>query len=210
MGRALPETFGRYRILRPLGQGGMGSVYLAHDTQLDRQVALKVPLLGDDDQLAPDDLKRFLREARAAAALLHPNLCPIYDVGQVDGTPYLTMAYIEGHSLSDLVEPGTADPAAPGGADRPQAGAGDAGGPRAGVIHRDLKPSNVMINARGEPVVMDFGLARRTQTVEARLTKSGTALGTPAYMSPEQIRGQPGEVGPASTSTRWVSSFTSS
>src|SRR5437764_809777 len=106
MARPLPETFGRYRILRPLGQGGMGAVYLAQDTQLDRLVALKVPRLGDDDKLAPDDLKRFFREARAAASLMHPNLCPIFDVGEVGGTPYLTMAYLEGRLLSDLVEPG--------------------------------------------------------------------------------------------------------
>jgi hypothetical protein len=102
----LPETFGRYRILRPLGEGGMGAVYLVRDTQLDRLVALKVPRLGNDDKLAPDDLKRFFREARAAAALMHHNLCPIFDVGQVDATPYLTMAYIEGHPLSHLVEAG--------------------------------------------------------------------------------------------------------
>src|SRR5438105_9434707 len=102
MARPLPEEFGRYRILRPLGQGGMGTVYLAQDTQLDRLVALKVPRLGDDDQLAPEDLKRFFREARAAASLMHPNLCPIFDVGQVDGTPYLTMAYLEGRLLSAL------------------------------------------------------------------------------------------------------------
>src|SRR5262245_49614883 len=92
MGRVLPETFGRYRIVRPLGEGGMGSVYLAHDTQLDRLVALKVPRLGDEEQPAPHELARFFREARAAASLSHPNLCPIHDVGEIDGTPYLTMA----------------------------------------------------------------------------------------------------------------------
>src|SRR5262245_66430729 len=99
----LPETFGRYRILRALGAGAMGSVYLARDSQLDRLVALKVPRLGGDDTPAPDDLKRFFQEARAAAALLHPDLCPIFDVGQVDGTPYLTMAYLEGRPLAELV-----------------------------------------------------------------------------------------------------------
>src|SRR5262249_8796848 len=96
MARPLPETFGRYRILRSLGEGGMGSVYLARDTQLDRLVALKVPRLGSDDKPAPDYLKRFFREARAAAALSHTNLCTIFDVGQVADTPYLTMAYLEG------------------------------------------------------------------------------------------------------------------
>src|SRR5947199_9970182 len=82
MARPLPETFGRYRILRPLGEGGMGSVYLARDTQLDRLVALKVPRLGGDDKPSAGDLERFLREARAAAALLPPNPCPIFDVGE--------------------------------------------------------------------------------------------------------------------------------
>src|SRR5262249_51140311 len=104
MVRALPETFGRYRILRPLSAGGMGAVYLARDIQLDRLVALKVPRLGDDDQPKPDDLKRFFREARAAAGLLHPNLCPVFDVGQVDGTPYLTMAFLEGSLLSSVIQ----------------------------------------------------------------------------------------------------------
>src|SRR5262245_55801221 len=106
MGRVLPETFGRYRIVRPLGEGGMGSVYLAHDTKLDRLVALKVPRLGDDEQPSPRELARFFREARAAASLTHPNLCPIYDVGEIDGTPYLTMAYLEGRLLSALIESG--------------------------------------------------------------------------------------------------------
>jgi formylglycine-generating enzyme required for sulfatase activity len=198
MARVLPETFDHYRILRSLGEGGMGAVYLARDIQLDRLVALKVPRLGDDDTLAPDDLKRFLREARAAAALLHPNLCPIFDVGQVGGTPYLTMAYIEGHPLSQLVTPGQPIPQRQAAWIVVKMAEAMQEAHARGVIHRDLKPSNVMINPRGEPVVMDFGLARRTQAGEARLTRSGAPLGTPAYMSPEQIRGEPGEVGPAS------------
>jgi formylglycine-generating enzyme required for sulfatase activity len=196
MARPLPETFGRYQILRPLGEGGMGSVHLARDSQLDRLVALKVPRLGGDDKPAPDDLKRFLREARAAAALFHANLCPIFDVGEVDGTPYLTMAYLEGRLLSELVR------------ERKSLSEHEAAlivGKLAlamdvahskGVIHRDLKPSNVMVNPHGEPVIMDFGLARIDQTMEARLTKPGTLLGTPAYMAPEQLQGDPQAVGP--------------
>jgi formylglycine-generating enzyme required for sulfatase activity/tRNA A-37 threonylcarbamoyl transferase component Bud32 len=197
MARPLPEIFGRYCILRPLGAGAMGTVYLARDTELDRLVALKVPRLSDDEQLAPHDLQRFLREARAAAALLHPNLCPIFDAGQVDGTPYLTMAYLEGRPLSNLVEPGL-----PLGQRqavlivRRLATALQEAHAR-GVIHRDLKPANVMITPRGEPIVMDFGLARRDQTAEARLTKDGTLLGTPAYMAPEQVRGEARALGPS-------------
>src|ERR687885_102609 len=91
---ALPETLGRYRILKPLGQGGMGAVYLAHDTQLDRRVALKVPHFRPED--GSEALERFYREARAAAALRHPNICPVYDVGEHQGVRYLTMAYVEG------------------------------------------------------------------------------------------------------------------
>jgi formylglycine-generating enzyme required for sulfatase activity len=176
----------------------MGAVYLARDTQLDRLVALKVPRLDNDDKLPPDDLKRFFREARAAAALLHPNLCPIFDVGQVDGTPYLTMAYIEGRHLSHLVVPGQPVPQRQAAWMVVKIARAMQEAHARGVIHRDLKPSNVMIDARGEPVVMDFGLARREETVEARLTRSGMVLGTPAYMSPEQIRGESGAVGPAS------------
>src|SRR5262245_8341633 len=197
MARALPETFGRYRIVRPLGEGGMGSVYLAQDTQLDRLVALKVPRLGDDEQPAPHELARFFREARAAASLSHPNLCPIHDVGEIGGTPYLTMAYLEGRLLSDIIESGPMAQRSCALIVRRLAQALQGAHAR-GVIHRDLKPSNIMINTRNEPVVMDFGLARREHPMETRLTRTGTALGTPAYMPPEQIRGEPDEIGPAS------------
>src|SRR5690349_10626314 len=98
-GAGLPRPFGRYRLLKQLGQGGMGSVYLAHDPHLDRSVALKIPSFSAAD--GADLLKRFYREARAAAAVTHPNICPVYDVGDVDGVPYLTMAYIDGQSLGD-------------------------------------------------------------------------------------------------------------
>ena len=116
MARTLPATFGRYQILRKLGEGGMGTVYLARDTQLDRLVALKVPRHGDDELPSPEFLRRFFREARAAAALRHPNICPIWDVGEHEGMPFLTMAYVEGYPLSQLVEP--ARPLSPGQAAR--------------------------------------------------------------------------------------------
>src|SRR5262249_42059987 len=111
----LPNPFGRYRIVKPLGRGGMGSVYLAHDTQLDRPVALKVPHFARPWALKGPHLEgkrgavvveRFSREARAAATLHHPTLCPVYDVGEVDGTPYLTMAFVEGRPLADYLQPG--------------------------------------------------------------------------------------------------------
>jgi hypothetical protein len=192
-GDTLPENFGRYRIRRLLGRGGMGSVYLAHDTELDRPVALKVPRFTAEE--GSDVLERFRREARAAATLSHPGICSVYDVGVQDGIPFLTMAYVEGRTLAALLKAGP--PPAPRQAAalvRKLAGA-LAEAHRRGVIHRDLKPSNVMIAADGEPVLMDFGLARRAAAADPALTREGQVLGTPAYMAPEQAAGEP--VGPA-------------
>jgi Protein kinase domain/3-keto-disaccharide hydrolase/Caspase domain len=186
------ERLGRYRILKKLGQGGMGAVYLAHDEQLDRQVALKVPSFPANDA---DAMERFLREARAAATLSHPNLCPVYDVGQIDGTHYMTMSYVEGQSLADRARAGLT-PQETTTLVRKVALALHEAHAR-GVIHRDLKPANIMVTPRGEPVVMDFGLARRANR-DVRLTQSGTVLGTPAYMSPEQVEGDVEAMGPAS------------
>ena len=200
MAAVLSETFGRYRILKPLGEGGMGTVYLARDSQLDRLVALKVPKL--EEKAGPDSeaLKRFFQEARAAATLNHPNICPIHDVGEIDGIPFLTMAYLEGQPLSALVERGKPmDQNQAAGIVRTLARAMEEAHGR-GVVHRDLKPANVMMTARGEPVIMDFGLALRDESVESRLTKSGAILGTPAYMAPEQLQGDPLPSGRRATS----------
>jgi predicted Ser/Thr protein kinase len=190
----LPETFGRYRILRPLGQGAMGTVYLAHDTQLDRPVALKVPQFAGDD--GPEVRQRFLSEARAAATIVHPNVCPVFDVGEINGTPYLTMAYLEGPSLAKLLQGPAPLPAWQAATLVHRLALALQAAHEKGIIHRDLKPSNVMINARGEPVVLDFGLARRLRQDAARLTRIGQPLGTPAYMSPEQVAGAVGVMGP--------------
>jgi serine/threonine protein kinase len=189
------ERLGRYRIVRSLGRGGMGSVYLAHDTQLDRPVALKVPHFAEE---GPEARERFYREARAAATLRHPNLCPVYDVGEVDGVPYLTMAYIEGQSLADRLRAGSPWPPAEAAALVRRLALALEAAHRHGIVHRDLKPANVLLGADGEPVVTDFGLARRTSASDVRLTQSGALLGTPAYMSPEQASGRVDEVGPAS------------
>jgi serine/threonine protein kinase len=190
----LPEVFGRYRILRRLGHGGMGAVYLADDTALDRRVALKVPHFGPDD--GPEILERFYREARAAAKLQHPNLCPVYDVGAIDGIPYLTMAFLEGQTLAEILKTGKQLSRRQSAAlVRKLAQALQEAHAR-NVIHRDLKPSNVMINQRGEPVLMDFGLARRTDAEAGRLTRAGAMLGTPAYMPPEQVKGAVEAMGP--------------
>ncbi|MEI6502088.1 MAG: serine/threonine-protein kinase, partial [Armatimonadota bacterium] len=190
----LPETFGRYRILKKLGQGGMGSAYLAHDTQLDRQVAIKVPHFSAQED--PQVVERFLREARAAATIQHPNLCPVYDAGQIDGIHYMTMGYIEGHSLSEFVRPGKPVDERKAAAVVCKLALALQEAHARGIIHRDLKPANVIVNVRGEPVVMDFGLARRTKSAEVALTQTGALMGTPAYMSPEQARGQIKAIGP--------------
>ncbi len=195
--RALPEQFGaRYRIVKKLGRGGMGTVYLAKDTQLDRPVALKVPHFEPDD--GPEVLQRFYQEARIAATLDHPNICPIYDVGEVGGVPYLTMKCIVGKPLTDFIRADRPLPPVQAAAlVRKLALALQAAHAR-GIVHRDLKPSNIMIHQGGEPVVMDFGLAARPyREGSARLTRTGTPLGTPAYMAPEQVRGDTHGLGPA-------------
>jgi serine/threonine protein kinase len=173
----------------------MGAVYLAHDTQLDRQIALKVSHFTGAD--GPEVLERFYREARIACTLAHPNLCPVHDVGQIDGVYYLTMPYIEGKPLREFIRKGrlpTQQTAA--GLVRLLAQAMQAAHDR-GIIHRDLKPANIMITPDKQPVVMDFGLARRLPgSTDVRVTQSGALLGTPAYMPPEQVNADVKAMGP--------------
>jgi formylglycine-generating enzyme required for sulfatase activity len=193
----LPEQFGRYRIIQRLGQGGMGSVYMAEDTRLGRRVALKVPDLGPSDGL--EARQRFLEEARTAATLDHPYLCPVFDAGEIDGRLYLTMAYIEGQSLAALIG-SDGWPARQAAALVRNLALAMQEAHAKNVIHRDLKPANIMIRSgdpAGEPVIVDFGLARRGHAGEARLTRTGQVLGTIGAMAPEQIRGDAREVGPA-------------
>lgn len=189
----LPRLFGeRYRLVRKLGQGGMGQVYLADDLVLERQVAFKIPRL--DGRNRQDLLRRFQREARSVAALRHPAICPVYDVSEVDGIPYLTMPFIDGEPLSTLIAQGW--PTEPSEAAQmiSQLAAALHVAHGQGVIHRDLKPANVIVDWDGNPVVMDFGLALRTRSDESRVTQEGTILGTPAYMAPEQVSGDPDTV----------------
>jgi tetratricopeptide (TPR) repeat protein len=201
----VPGRVGRYEIRRLLGRGGMGAVYLAHDPELDRPVALKVPKLA-----GPDAEERFLREARAAAAVSHPNLCPVYDAGRTDGVLYLAMAYVPGPTLTEVLRQDGPLPPARCAAIAAGVARGMAEAHRHGIVHRDLKPGNILLNRRGEPVVTDFGLVLRagvrdgtaepaaTVDHDPRLTQSGVLMGTPAYMPPEQARGELDRIGPAS------------
>jgi len=190
---SLPEQFGRYRIVRSLGQGAMGAVYLAQDSQLDRPVALKIPKFtqASDAEL----IERFYREARAAATLRHPNLCPVYDAGQIEGVHYLSMAFLDGQLLADALA-GKGPPSVRDAVTivLKLAKALDAAH-SAGVVHRDLKPANIMLDVHQEPILMDFGLARRTNKEDSRLTQSGLVMGSPAYMSPEQVEGDADKMG---------------
>jgi formylglycine-generating enzyme required for sulfatase activity/serine/threonine protein kinase len=182
----LPEQFGRYRILRKLGEGGMGAVYLAEDIELGRRVALKVPHFTAAD--GSDVIERFKREARAAAALRHPNLCPVHDVGHIHGIHFLTMPFIEGKSLAEQVRRDQPWPPARAAALVIRLARALDVLHQHGMMHRDLKPVNILLEAGDEPVIMDFGLARSLSQSD-RLTQTGIAVGTPAYMSPEQFLG---------------------
>jgi serine/threonine protein kinase len=190
---AAGTSFSRYQIVRPLGRGAMGAVYLAYDTQLHRHVALKTPFLGN----SRTTVERFYREARTAAQLRSPHLCPIHDVGQVGGVHYLSMAFIDGEPLTQAITGGKLRDLAVVTEVIRKIALGLQKAHEHGIIHRDLKPDNVMIDQDGEPVVMDFGLARRVDD-ETQITVAGKIHGTPAYMSPEQVEGDPTKVGPPS------------
>ncbi|UQA55245.1 protein kinase domain-containing protein [Polyangium aurulentum] len=190
------NTVGRYAIEDILGEGGMGVVYKAHDGKLDRKVALKVLTPNGDG--ADQGEARVLREARAVAALDHPNAIAIYDVGEADGVPYIAMELASGKTLREYV----GDASIPIGrrigwlCDVARALAAAHG---AGIVHRDIKPENVMVRADGRVKVLDFGIARRSSAVDpvaptakappATVTTRGT-MGTPMYMAPEQARGK--------------------
>ena len=191
----LPVEFGRYRLVKELGAGAMGMVYLAHDTQLDRQVALKTPTFKRDKQ--EELVSRFYREARSAAKIHHRNICPIYDVGEIDGQHFISMGFVRGRRLAEYISPDKLPPAKTSAVLVHRLTLALAEAHRHNIVHRDLKPANIMIDVKREPVVLDFGLARDTES-ETRMTKSGMIVGTPAYMSPEQIRGDSTEVGPGS------------
>ena len=188
------KTISHYKVLEKIGQGGMGEVFLAQDTTLDRKVALK--FLPEELQQDSTAKKRFLREAKSAAALDHPFICHIHEVGEVEGKSFIAMEYIQGTTLREKLTEGPL----------PVRKALETAGEMAEaleaahkqkIVHRDLKPSNIMLTPEGHVKVMDFGLAKRVtpvagqeQEITTALTQQGSTLGTVPYMSPEQVRGQ--------------------
>jgi serine/threonine-protein kinase len=191
------SSISHYRILDELGRGGMGVVYRAVDTRLGREVALKFlpeQVAGDATALA-----RFRREARAASALNHPNICTIYDVGEHEGTHFIAMELVRGESLAHRLESGAMQPGEICRIGAQLAGALEAAHAQ-GVVHRDVKPRNVFLTERGDAKLLDFGLAKLAPapestvtgvTLEADVTQEQRIVGTPSYMSPEQVLGRP-------------------
>src|SRR4051812_42235084 len=188
---AIMKTVGRYEILREVGRGGMAMVYLARQTDLDRFVALKE--LGAFHASDPSFAQRFLRESRVAGSLSHPNIVTVHDYFEHDGTPYIAMEYVERGSVRPYI--GRMTLAQIGGVLEGLL-AGLTNAEAQGIVHRDLKPENLMVTADGRVKIADFGIAKATTKMQtgAFLTATGTTVGTPAYMAPEQAMAQ--EVGP--------------
>lgn len=184
---ALPprEMIAQFKLLEPLGEGRFGTVWLARDTKLDRLVALKLPRRG---QLDPDTAELFVREARAAAQLDHANIVGVHEIGRDDDVMYIATQYVRGETLADWLR---RERPTPREAAELCARIADTlhVAHQAGIVHRDVKPGNIMIDAAGEPHVMDFGLASR-ETGEITMTLDSQIFGTPAYMPPEQARGE--------------------
>lgn len=183
---------GSYQVLSPIGRGGMGEVYRARDTRLDRTVAIKV--ISRAMAADPRWRERFDREARAISALNHSHICTLYDVGRQDGIDYLVMECLEGETLADRLQRG---PLSVNDAIRIAVGVADAlaEAHSHGLIHRDIKPANIFLTSRGDPKILDFGLAKGTGPEShdsvAPLTDDERIVGTPAYMPPEQMLGLP-------------------
>ncbi|HUJ13444.1 MAG TPA: serine/threonine-protein kinase [Thermoanaerobaculia bacterium] len=189
---AVPQSFDRFEVLRVLGKGGMGTVYLARDPRLDRPVALKV--LHAEDVGTDERRARFLREARTAAAIRHPNVATIYEVGESGGIPFIVMEYCEGETLSQRLRSVRLETAEFLKIAK-QIAAGVAAAHEGGIVHRDLKAANIIIEPDGHVKILDFGLAKALHrdvpmTIE---TATGQFFGTLHYLSPEQARGQPAD-----------------
>lgn len=211
------RMFGRYRLLEELGRGAQGVVYLAEDVQLRRKVALKLLVGADVDSVIVRG--RFQREAELLSKFEHPGICGVHDVGSVDGVPYIAMQFVQGVTLASILEHARADSGgAPGDGTMSESlallkASGSKGqqlhdliklieraaralhvAHEAGLVHRDVKPGNIMVTPDGNPVLLDFGIARDLHAEGAGLTQSGQIIGTPAYLAPEQITASHGSV----------------
>ncbi len=182
------RQLGGYHLLRRLGRGAMAEVYLAEQVSLRRHVALKI--LKANLALQDSYVKRFRLEAQAAASLVHPNIVQIYEVGCADGLHFIAQEYVQGMNLQELLVRRGAPDLKLALAIMRQAAAALAKAAERGIVHRDIKPENIMLSGHGEVKVADFGLARLSND-ETRLTQEGYTLGTPLYMSPEQVEGKP-------------------
>lgn len=188
---ALPRTFGNYELLQELGRGGMGVVFRARHRSLNADVAVK--MIRSSQLATPEEVRRFYQEARAAAGLHHSHIVKVHDVGECDGQHYLAMDLVDGPTLADLTRDGR--PAEPERAAEIMADVSRAVAylHSKGIVHRDLKPSNILLNSEGVPHVTDFGLAKLLSD-DSRQTTTGTIIGTPSYMAPEQAGGHSGRV----------------
>ena len=180
-------NYGRYQILKELGKGAMGFVFQAHDPQIDRLVALKV--LREDRVGGEDFVLRFMKEAQAIGRLSHPNIVTVYDVGRDHGTIYIAMEYLEGKPFNDVMNNGqmSLEQIVDIGL---QVASTLNYAHEKGIVHRDIKPSNIIFNADGQVKITDFGIARIEDSSATQQTQAGDILGTPSYMSPEQVKGK--------------------
>jgi eukaryotic-like serine/threonine-protein kinase len=183
----MSQKYGRYRILKELGKGTMGVVYQAHDPQIDRLVALKV--LRPDRVTSEAFVARFLKEARAIGRLSHPHIVTIYDAGEDQGTIYIAMEYLEGEPFNDVLRSGRLSVPQCVELARQIAETLDYAH-RQGIVHRDIKPSNIILSPDKRVKLTDFGIARIEEAASGQQTQVGEILGTPVYMSPEQVMGQ--------------------
>jgi eukaryotic-like serine/threonine-protein kinase len=181
-------NYGRHHILKELGKGSMGVVYQAHDPQIDRLVALKV--LRPDRVATEAFLQRFMKEAKAIGRLSHPNMVVVYDVGEDQGTVYIAMEFLEGKPLDEIAKNESFQPEEIIELGVQVAGALDYAH-RKGIVHRDIKPSNIIVQPDGQIKITDFGIAHIEDPQATQQTQAGEILGTPAYMSPEQVLSQP-------------------
>ncbi len=188
------KKIGRFTVMEVIGHGSFGIVYHAFDPILDREVALKVPIVAESSL---ESQERFTREAKSAARLRHPNIVTVYESGTEDGASYIATEYVKGVTLSHVMRTREIDIRTAVDWVRQIAEAMHYAH-HEGVVHRDVKPSNIMLNAADRPQVMDFGLAKRVADEASNMTVEGQVLGTPAYMSPEQARGEMHSVGPLS------------